>query len=90
MNRSIPSGIQINSKNPRSFDFCQVTHLSIKNKSNGTIFYSFKGVKFELDIGENDIFPSPHNTMDGKIEFSIPSSTTIVNIKIKIVQILIV
>lgn len=84
--KAIPSGRQINSKDPVPFDFCNVTHLSIKNKSNGIVYYSFNGGKFELDPKEEDIYPSPENAMDGKIEFMIPQATTIINIKVKTVK----
>jgi hypothetical protein len=85
-NKAIPTGIEIRVENPKPFDFCNVTFLSLKNKSNGSIYYSFHGIKFELLENEEDTFPSPHNLMEGKIEFTIPTNTTDINIKIKTVQ----
>lgn len=83
--KAMPSGLQIKN-NPTPFEYCNTTFLAIKNKSNGVIQYNFGGSKLELDTNEEDIYPSPNAPMSGKIEFSIPTTTTSINIKIKTVQ----
>lgn len=83
---AIPSGQEITSRNVPYFEFCNVTHLAIKNNSDGAISYNFGGTKFTLLPGKEDPYPSPNNPMTGKIKFDIPQTISSISIKIRTVQ----
>lgn len=88
MNKTIFNGRQISTKDTPVIEFCKATSVIISNKSDGTIYYTFGSTRFELEKGESDPWESPNNPVEGRLEFSIPSAITSVNIKVKIVEIL--
>lgn len=80
MAKAVP--IEIKSNQSKPISLYKATHLKIKNKSSGLIYYSFGGMKVTLEAGEEDEYPSPNHPISGRLEFYIPKATNQIRIKV--------